>query len=96
MSGQTNSSIRSPGGDWVFTLGPMRVHNAHLQAGRARGGKNCGVCETGLAGVLAPDAAAGAGVGDGEVVESDGTDQEEAAAPTSSDGARAWSSVLYS
>ncbi len=76
MSEKDAQSVPSQGGNWVFDLGALRVHNAHIQSGQFTS-RSCGTCEEGLEGIMAPIAVVPK---PDEVAEGDGSDAEDGAA----------------
>lgn len=47
MSGQESEEVQSDGGVRMLSLGPLLVHNNHIQSGLKKI-RRCGVCATGL------------------------------------------------
>ena len=82
MPRQNDSGVQSSSGDWMFHLGPVRVHNRHVQSGVARRLTGCDVCAQELGG-LVEAIAAPAAASDG-VVKGDGSYEEDD--PSSSSG----------
>ncbi len=76
MSRPNDSSVQGEGEYRVLKLGPVRVHNGHLQAGLSST-RGCPVCVEGLEGFMAADTGPQAKP---EVAEGDGGDPEDDAA----------------
>ena len=82
MPGSNDQSIQGPSDHRLLDFGAVRVHNRHLQGGRAES-RGCNICSSGLEGVMPEIPKAEVKV---EVAESDGGDAEGNAAPPPSDG----------
>lgn len=81
MSGSDEGSIQSASIDGRLSFRAVRVHNAHLQAGRATT-ERCGVCAEGMGGLLAAIEEKPSVDQKSEVVEGDGGDKERDSAPS--------------
>ncbi len=68
-----DGTVQSARGDRVLKVGPVLVHNAHIQAGRATG-SGCPICLQGLEGALATSIQDRLDAAKPEVVEGDGAD----------------------
>lgn len=77
MREENESSVLYEGGDRRLSIGKVRLHNRHLQMGRAEA-SDCGICAVGLAGAFEEV------IGDerpAPVDEGDGADKKEDATP---------------
>ncbi len=81
-----DKSVWSPSDDRLLKIGPLRIHDSHIQMGR-RSAVDCGVCAEGLDGALAKVEAPEGPSGKDAVVEGHGGDGEGDAAPPLDNGA---------
>lgn len=79
MQKQDEITVRGEGADWLLSISAVRVHDRHIQGGRANV-RSCGICQEGLGGAMAEDATYAAK--EPELVEGNGSDEKEDPAPS--------------
>ena len=79
MPGQNDEVVQGEGDVRYLSLGAMRIHNGHVEAGRTRL-KSCRICSEGLEGTVETSKDLGSVDARVEVVESHGGDEERDAA----------------